>query len=246
MDKLLVACTTHVLADSHSQATFLDAEGVCDEWRIEVFGAGSISGVDLKRFCSDSERRNRIRIELDVPVDAPVFLFLGRLHQEKGVIDLSIAFSRLALEHSGVHMLWVGPDEGHLASLLGAVVRERTRVVGLTPRPEDYLDASDVLILPSYREGFGTVVIEAAAMGRPTIGTNIYGLTDAIVDGKTGLLVPVGDVDALTDAMRRMLDRKLIERLGAGARERAQLDFGAEVVTEHWVRFYLKNLKPAK
>jgi glycosyltransferase involved in cell wall biosynthesis len=130
--------------------------------------------------------------------------------------------------------------------LLGAVVRERTRVVGLTPRPEDYLDASDVLILPSYREGFGTVVIEAAAMGRPTIGTNIYGLTDAIVDGKTGLLVPVGDVDALTDAMRRMLDRKLIERLGAGARERAQLDFGAEVVTEHWVRFYLKNLKPAK
>jgi glycosyltransferase involved in cell wall biosynthesis len=113
--------------------------------------------------------------------------------------------------------------------------------VGYTDCPERYMAIADFLCLPSYREGFGTVVIEAAAMGLPTVGTIIYGLTDAVEDGVTGILVPPKDTVALAKAMRRILDEQDFRvNLGRTARERCVEYFDAEkvnaLVTEEYVR----------
>lgn len=112
----------------------------------------------------------------------------------------------------------------------------------MTDRPEAYLDASDVLCLPSYREGFGTVVVEAAAMGLPAIVSRIYGLSDAVIADSTGILFPVGDVDALHESMCRLLDPGLRLRLGSAARERAKAEFSAEHITTYWRNYYLELL----
>ncbi|MBK6387284.1 MAG: glycosyltransferase family 4 protein [Rhodoferax sp.] len=85
-------------------------------------------------------------------------------------------------------------------------------MVGYSDCPETFLAIADFLCLPSYREGFGTVVIEAASMGVPTVGTNIYGLSDAVVHGETGLLVAPRNVEELSRAMRRMLESKALCR----------------------------------
>jgi glycosyltransferase involved in cell wall biosynthesis len=242
IDQLVAGLATDVWADSQSQAQFLVAEGVCQLGRIRVPGDGSLSGVNVRRFASDSQRREQVRQALGIADDIPVFLFLGRLQREKGVLVLVEAFRRLSLKHDTAHLLWVGPDEDHLAEQAASAASGRSHVLGLTQTPEDYIDAADVLVLPSFREGFGTVVIEAAAMGCPAVASRIYGLTDAVIHEQTGLLVPPADADKLYQAMERMLDTRERERLGINARTRAINHFSADRLTRYWVSHYARKL----
>jgi glycosyltransferase involved in cell wall biosynthesis len=242
IDQLVAGLATDVWADSQSQARFLVAEGVCQPGRILVPSDGSLSGVNVRRFASDPLRRERVRQALGIAEDIPVFLFLGRLQREKGVWVLVEAFRRLALKYDTPQLLWVGPDEDRLAEQAARSVPGRSHVMGLTQRPEDYIDAADVLVLPSFREGFGTVVIEAAAMGRPAVASRIYGLTDAVIHEETGLLALPANADELYQAMERMLDTRERERLGSNARVRAVNHFSADRLTQYWVSYYAKKL----
>ena len=121
---------------------------------------------------------------------------------------------------------------------------DQLRFVVYTRTPERFLAASNALCLPSYREGFGSVVIEAAAMGLPAIASDIYGISDAIVDNGTGLLHQPGDAECIKRCMDLFLARPdKLERLGCEARSRAVKNFDAERITEYWLGFYDKVLK---
>lgn len=248
-DRVIARAATHLLADSHSQRDFLVAEGVVAPGKIEVLGAGSISGVDLARFRPDPELRARLRAELALPEAALVFLFLGRLNRDKGVPELARAFAEVAGRCPEAHLLVVGPDEQGLTPALEETLRpvsERVRFVGFTDRPEQLMAAGDVYCLPSHREGFGTAVIEAAAAGLPAVASRIYGLTDAVVDGTTGLLHPPGDVAAIAGQMARLAaDAGLRAELGRRARSRAEQEFPATRLTAEWVRLYERLLSGA-
>jgi len=239
-DRWMARLATHVLADSPSQRGFMVAEEVAKAEKIGVLGEGSICGVDGKRFRPDADRRASIRQAQGIPEDAVVFLFLGRLNRDKGVLDLAAAFA--GLDNDAAWLLVVGPDEsdmrGQMEACLGSAV-SRSRFVGYTDRPEDFMAASDVFCLPSYREGFGMVVIEAAAAGAPAIASRIYGVTDAVEEGVTGLLHAPGDTVAMTRLMTMLAgdpERRLA--LGQAARKRALEQFSGEVVTAAWLRFY--------
>lgn len=240
-DRIIGKLTTHCYADSKTQAEFLVKEGIVEASKITVLASGSISGVDLKRFDADAWRGRvaaETRRELGVDEDEILVLFVGRINRDKGVIELVSAFRDLAISGKKVELALVGPFEPELDPLPKAILDElddnpRIRVVGRTPRPERYMGAADVLCLPSYREGFGSVVVEAAAMGVPTVATSIVGLTDAVEDGKTGILVPSKDVESLRDALQAMIiDTELREEMGQAARERARRLFDAEIVNQ--------------
>lgn len=242
LDRVLAACATDMLADSPSQRDFLEREGVVAAGRIRVLGAGSVCGVDLSRFHPDPAARCEIREQHDIPEQAVVCLYLGRLTRDKGVVELARAFAATAAQHPDVVCLVVGPDEGGvreiMTSELGAHV-SRVRFVDFTTVPERYMAASDIFVMPSYREGFGSSVIEAAGCGLPAIGTAIYGLSDAIADGHTGELVPVRDVAALSDAISRMAtDHDLRRQLGEQARARAETVFAQTHLTTALMDFY--------
>lgn len=243
-DRLMARLATHVLADSQSQRAFMADEGIAPAEKIRVLGAGSICGVDGERFRPDAARRAMVRRELNIPEAAVVFLFLGRLNRDKGVLDLASAFA--ALDHPAAVLLVVGPDEANLREAMMARLDragERARFVGYTERPEDFMAAADVFCLPSYREGFGMVVIEAAACGAPAIASRIYGVTDAVEDGVTGLLHPPGDVATLRQAMALLaVDASRRAALGQAARERALRRFSAAAITAAWVDFYRQLL----
>lgn len=242
LDRLTARLATVVLADSHSQREFLISERVVAAARISVLGQGSICGVDLKRFRPDPEARVMVRQSLTIPLESPVFLFLGRLNRDKGVLDLALAFAQHASRATGSHLMLVGSDEEELEATIRSACGSsagRLRFVGLTSTPERYLAAADVLVLPSYREGFGSVVIEAAATGIPALVSRIYGLTDAVVPEATGLLHSPGDWNAIAAGMDLLArDRPLRERLGRQARTRAELEFAKERVVDDLVRFY--------
>jgi glycosyltransferase involved in cell wall biosynthesis len=119
------------------------------------------------------------------------------------------------------------------------VGRDQLRRVGFTPNPERYMAMADIFCLPSYREGFGQVIIEAAASGVPTVASRIYGITDAVEDGLTGLLFPAGDIAELTKALLALIeDQALRQKMGLAARLRALELFASENITRELVNLY--------
>lgn len=245
-DRLTARAATHVLADSASQRDFLVAQGVVPAAKCTVLASGSVSGVDAARFRPDAGLRSVVRSELGVPVGAKVLLYLGRLARDKGLVDLAAAFAGLS---SRAVLVLVGHDEDGLRDPIRAaagVARPRVHFVAYTAQPERYLAATDVLCLPSYREGFGTVVIEAAAAGVPAVASRIYGITDAVVDGVTGLLFTPGSVEELRGKLALVLeDEALRVSLGQAARSRALADFAEERVTAALESFYAQMLECA-
>jgi glycosyltransferase involved in cell wall biosynthesis len=114
--------------------------------------------------------------------------------------------------------------------------------IGKVDHHEAYLAISDVLCLPSYREGFGSIVIDAAAMGVPAIGTRIAGLVDSIEDGKTGVLVPAGDISKFAGAMLSMIeDQPRRIKMGIAARHRVEADFTADKLYASLRDYYLSQ-----
>jgi glycosyltransferase involved in cell wall biosynthesis len=243
---LLARLTTDLLVVSDSEREFLIAVRLIPAAKSRVLNHGSIAGVDCGRFKPDSSARAALRAEIGIPADAPVFLFVGRLNRDKGVLDLARAYAEFAREDTACRLLIVGPDEEGLLPEIEqacAACRSRLHVAGLSAVPERYMAASDVLCLPSYREGFGVVIIEAAAAGVPAIGSRIYGITDAIVEGETGLLFEAGDVRQLALSMRTLAgDASLRRRMGQRARERAVRDFSSTVMTVALLEYYEKLL----
>ena len=248
IDRLIGSLTTYNLVDSRSQCDFLINERILKKQKTIVLGNGSISGVNLQRFNANSGARISVRQELMIPDSAFVFIYLGRLNLDKGILDLAKAFSQLPDSKS--YLLIVGPDEGSLISSIQAINKSkinRVIFVGETNKPERYLSASDVLCLPSYREGFGSVVIEAAAMSVSCIASNIYGLTDAVENKETGLLHEAKDIQGIKKCMEFYLfNPKASVEFGKAAFERVRLKFDSRVVTENWVNFYLQHVSQIK
>ncbi|OQW68042.1 MAG: hypothetical protein BVN34_09620 [Proteobacteria bacterium ST_bin12] len=243
-DWLIASFATKIIVDSPSQCWFLVDENVIPIEKCNVFANGSISGVDLVKFKFNQESRAAIRQQLKIPSHAIVFLFVGRLTKDKGVLDLAQAWSGTSFNEA--YLLFVGPDEQNMQTQIARLAKTENNnihFVGYTNTPEDYMSAADVLCLPSYREGFGSVIIEAAAIGIPTIASRIYGITDAVIDHETGLLHTSGDVDAINNCLQNMLNNSTLRlKLGHKAQVRAAEDFDNHLITQAWVDFYRKNL----
>jgi glycosyltransferase involved in cell wall biosynthesis len=231
-DRIMVRLNTRCYADSFSQRDFLVREGLATEDAVRVLGVGSLGGVDLKRF--DAGRLTaaaaEARARLGIDPSARVIVFIGRVTRDKGVAELVEAFRRLA----NAALVLVGPFEPERDPLPEETRREIGRnpaihAVGYDPNPERTLAFADLLCLPSYREGFGNVVLEAAALGVPCVGTRIVGLSDAVVDGETGVLVPPKDPEALAVALASLLrDNVRRTALGEAARRRVRAEFDSE------------------
>lgn len=253
-DRVIGCLNTMCYADSPSQCRFLVEAGLLSGKRIATIGHGSLAGVDIERFSSDRlgpQIRSRVREKLNIGAETPVLLFIGRIARDKGIRELLDAARQLHADGIYFCLLLVGPMDDE-AGGKGTISRTELdglpflRYIGYTPVPEDYLCAADVFCLPSYREGFGTTVIEAAAMGLPTAGTRINGLIDAVVDGETGLLVEPKNARALADALRVLLTMpELRKRFGIRARERVIRSFAAGQVNAALLAEYERLLHRA-
>lgn len=240
-DRLIAGLATSLLADSPSQRDFLVEQGVVRAHKISVIADGSICGVDSRRFCPNELASQKVRASFGIPPEATVVLYLGRLNVDKGLRELAGAMKALGDRFAMVHWLFVGPDEGEMAGMLRQAAGNfsgRVHFQGFTTQPEQFMAAADLFCLPSYREGFGSSILEAAAVGIPGVATRIYGLTDAVEEGVTGLLVLPRDVGALTTALADLLeDGTRRKAMGKAARSRAVERFGAERIVEGLAAF---------
>lgn len=249
IDRLIALAANQVFADSASQCRFLEQQGVVRSGGVTVLGQGSVAGVDLKRFHPDPIARSLLRTELGLNNDLPIFVFVGRLVRDKGVFDLVEAFAMVNAFDPSWELWMIGPDEDgqqKILSQLGQNLGANIRWLGPTFTPERYMATADVFVLPSYREGFGSVIIEAAACGIPTIAYKIDGVIDAVVEGRTGRFVEKGDIDGLAFTIKELGQAQNIHKdLGKEALDRAVKDFSSVNVSREWQVFYDSLFKRA-
>jgi glycosyltransferase involved in cell wall biosynthesis len=224
-----------VLSVSGSIRDVVVAEGLCPPGKVKVLRSGSGNGVDTARFRpAGDEARRASRAALGIPEDAPVLGYLGRLARDKGVRELAAAFRLLRERDLRAHLVVAGDADASdplPAEVLDALRSDvRVRLTSVDDSVPVYA-ALDVVVLPTYREGFPNVALEAAAMGLPIVATAVPGCVDAVQDGVTGTLVPVRDPEAIARAVERYLaDAALRTRHGEAARRRAIAEFRPEAI----------------
>ncbi len=237
-ERLTSWCATDVIAVSHSLRQAYVERGLAPAHKVTVLGGGSSNGIDPERFGPTDDDRRRIRAEAGFDPTTPVIGFVGRFVADKGIDHLVAAFDRVRERVPGAGLLLVGDyedgdpvDEATRARISGG---EAIHVTGIVPDAARHYAAFDVLALPSLREGFPNVPLEAAAAEVPTVGFDATGTRDAVIDGETGALVPIGDVEALADRLTAyLLDPDLRRGHGARARHRAVEEYRSERVWAH-------------
>lgn len=252
-DKLIGFLNTFSYVDSRSQLDFLIHHKVVNSDRIKVLGEGSFTGVDLARFNQanfSSIEKEKLREELQIEKEQLIILFVGRIKEDKGVMELMGAFKQVLSKIQNVALVMVGPfeeNEDEIKSYARINCGKKIIFVGFNSKPENYMAIADVLCLPSYREGFGSVVIEAAAMGVPTVGTAIYGLQDAVCNEITGILVEPKNVSALSNALLKLIENKELRlKMGEEAKKRAIEKFDSRIIDQLLITEYQNLLNAQK
>lgn len=210
-DRLTCACATHIVPEGEGVRNDLTSYRITAK-PLKVLGHGNVRGIDLERFDPSlpevMDSAAKIRKE-----GVFTFIFIGRLVRDKGINELVSAFTELNREIPATRLILVGEQEPELDPLSPETLENISgcasiEAVGRLNDVRPWLAASDALAFPSYREGFPNVVIEAGAMGLPSIVTEINGSREIVSHGVNGVIIPPRDRDALLAAMRNMIGQR--------------------------------------
>jgi len=235
-ERLAARCAHVVLCNSRSLRAQAMALGVAPPSRLHLLGEGSSNGVEIDHF---SPGRSMVRIRLRLRRHAKVVGFVGRLTRDKGVPELLKAFDQILEREPEAYLLlvgWFDNGEDELPPALRERIKAHPQIhcTGYVPDPLPYYRAMDVMVLPTWREGFPNVVLEAAATGIPVVTTLSTGSRDSVVPEVTGLLIPPGIPEAISEAVCKLLaDPERAQRMGAAARA---------WVLEHYVDEHVMHL----
>lgn len=246
-DKILCACATHVIPEGQGVLDDLKNNGVCKK-PMKVLGYGNVKGVDMDVF-------NPVRFKKErEDADGFVYLFVGRIVGDKGINELVAAFVRLNEKHPETRLWLVGAYEDKLDPVTATtrkLIDTCEAIEYLGPKYADdlrqmYVEA-DCFVMPSYREGFPNTVLEAGAMGLPSVVTDINGSREIIMDGVNGLIVPSKDAEALYSAMERIFtDNKFREEMASNSRPLIYSRFEKSFVQGCQIEFYNEIIRRAE
>ena len=245
VEKITCDNSTHVRAPSPMNREISIRERLCKENKISVIGVGGTVGVDLVECDSfDHEKtRDMLRGKYSIPTNAFVYGFVGRLNKDKGVNELIEAFSKIEEKKSDSYLVLVGmndtanpitPENMQKAEMDSHII-----LTGNVPKDEvyEYMAMFDVLVHPTYREGFGKVLQEAMGMRLPIITTNIPGPSEVVAQGECGLLVDPKNVDDLVEKMILMeSDAELRGKFASLGRIRAEKYFDRPIMLNNILR----------
>ena len=244
MERIACLCATKVIPEGDGVKRALIRERITRKPMQKIHN-GNINGVDLERY-NRTEEIEKCAAEIRGASNAFTFVFIGRIVRDKGIVELIDAFTRLSNERDDVKLRLVGRFEDKLDPLPAATREaidncDKIEFDGYQADVRPYLVASDVLVLPSYREGFPNVVLQAAAMGLPVIVTDVNGSDEVIESGVNGVIVPKYNSDALYDAMLTMVNEpEKTAKMAATARNIIVKKFDQQDVWAETLHMYKK------
>ena len=241
-----IACraATIVIPEGNGIRKALEQDRITDK-PMRLIHHGNINGVNTDYFCKSRVDVKGLKGQLGLDEDDFIFIFIGRIVKDKGITELALAMKRLSADHRKVKLLLVGDWElkyGSVAPECVSFLKESPHVVnvGFVKDVRPYLAISQVLVHPSYREGFPNVVLQAGAMELPCIVTDIEGSNEIIEDGYNGRIVPSHDADQLYQMMAWFLNHPTeMESMGVHARNKVERNFRQIDVWNAWKDFYL-------
>ncbi|MBP6124346.1 MAG: glycosyltransferase family 4 protein [Phycisphaerae bacterium] len=250
-DQVACSCATHVLAVSPSLRDRVLEERLCKAEKLSVLGDGSACGVNLARYTRTADiiaKAASVRKQLQIPQDALVLGFVGRVTPEKGIPFLVKNSLRLFEKYENLHLLIVGGIDNSREVLEEDVLHAmkthpRIHMAGHIRFPVEYYAAMDILVLPTKREGFGMCNIEASAMGLPVVASRIPGCVDSVQEGRTGFLYALNNDDEFTAALEDLIEHpEKRKEMGEAGAQWVRQCFSSERLVEEHIRFYEKVL----
>lgn len=244
-DRITCACATHIVPEGEGVKNDLINYGITRK-PLRVLGYGNVRGVDMQHYSRTPEVMAAAQPIMRSGVFT--FVFVGRVVRDKGINELVQAFVRLNAQEPATRLILVGRFEDDLDPVLPQTRQmieqnEAIEAVGSQADVRPWLAASDALVFPSYREGFPNVVLEAGAMGLPSIVTDINGSREIIVEGENGVIVPPRDADALYAAMLRFIEAPAeVAQMAANAREMIASRFEKSFVEQCLFDYYKEIL----
>ena len=239
-DWLTCACATHIIPEGEGVKSDLLNHHITRK-PIKVLGHGNVRGIDLEYYNPDAFIKESH--------EGFTFVFVGRIVRDKGINELVLAFDRLRTEHNDIRLILVGAREDNLDPVLPNTIERINRgdgieAVGRQSDVRPFYAQADALVFPSYREGFPNVVIEAGAMGLPSIVTDINGSREIIIDGQNGVIVPSQDEEALYRAMKRFVEHPdVVANMASQARPLVASRYEQGYVRQCLYNFYNDILK---
>lgn len=227
VEKVTYAAATNIYPNSLGLKEIIIQEKFCNPDKLKVIGNGSSNGINTNHFNPDhfsDVDKQVLKSNLGIAPEDFVFIFVGRLVGDKGINELIAAFQKLNETQFSAKLLLVGSQEADLDPLQPQTLTHINAnpniiAVGHQNDVRPYFAVSDALVFPSYREGFPNVVMQAGAMGLPSIVTDINGCNEIIEQKKNGIIIPVKDKKAIFNAMQKMLvDTILLSQMKQNAR----------------------------
>ena len=218
VEKLTYTCATNIYSNSVGLFDYILENKLLKKKKIKILANGSTNGIDTNYFSNDNISeftKAELKETLGISKDDFVFVFVGRMVGDKGINELVLAFKRFLTYNSNAKLLLVGHEENDLDPLKKTTLFEINSnqsiiSVGYQNDIRPYLSISNSLVLPSYREGFPNVVMQAGAMGLPSIVTNINGCNEIIIDNINGLLIDSKNTNAIEKAMNKMCNNPIL------------------------------------
>lgn len=253
VEKLTYTCATTIYPNSKGLYDFILENKYTSENKLKVIANGSSNGINTAFFSPQQiseEQKSTLKKELNILADDFVFIFVGRLVGDKGINELVTAFEKL--NDSKTKLLLVGPQEEELDPLkpqtINNIINNKNIIaVGFKRDVRPYFAISNALVFPSYREGFPNVVMQAGAMGLPSIVSDINGCNEIIVEEKNGLIVPAKNVSELTSAMKSLSNNRILySKLQQNSREMIIKRYEQKIIWEALLKEYQKHLETYK
>ena len=249
IEKLTYSCATKVFPNSFGLQKIIINEGFTTEEKLKVIGNGSSNGINTDYFNPEllnSQELNCLKRELKINKNQFVFIFIGRIVTDKGINELVAAFNNLSYNED-IKLILVGWPERELDPLFEeteTILNQNNRIiqVGYQSDVRPYLAIADVLVFPSYREGFPNVVMQAGAMKLPSIVTDINGCNEIIKEGENGLIIPVKNVQAIIDSMSYFLKNPTkLEEMRSKSREIIVKNYQQSFIWNELLKEYQKT-----
>lgn len=249
VEKVTYACATGVFPNSFGLKDIIIEHEFCASSKLKVLANGSSNGINTMYFDPSlfpENKKEELKNNLGIDKNDFVFIFIGRLVSDKGINEMIKAFKRLNKEVPLIKLLLVGPLESHLDPLEKKTIKEietndNIITVGLEQDVRPYFTIADILIFPSHREGFPNVVMEAGAMGLPSIVSNINGCNEIIKDGENGWIIPVKDEVAIYTKMKYCIESpKEVVKAANNSRELITSRYEQKIIWEAILQEYQK------